>query len=151
MQSVDLFGDIGYSNLTRREVEQLAARRAHNPEAVGSNPTLAIERPLRDEWFFVFKTGVLELPISKAWRRQFTDFKQRFYAYRLSQSEVPMTRPYSLFKKSNGYYYVQFLLADRSRSQNKSTGTKDRREAKSQSVDRSFNSVYRVKTALLSR
>ena len=52
-----------------------------------------------------------------------------------------MTRPYSLFKKSNDYY-VQFLLADGSRSQNKSTGTKDRKEAKSQSVDRSFNSVY---------
>ena len=42
-----------------------------------------------------------------------------------------MTRPYSLFKKSNGYYYVQFLLADGSRSQNKSTGTKDRKEAES--------------------
>ncbi len=41
-----------------------------------------------------------------------------------------MTRPYSLFKKSNGYYYVQFLL-DGSRSQNKSTGTKDRKEAES--------------------
>lgn len=40
-----------------------------------------------------------------------------------------MTRPYSLFIKSNGYYYVQFLLSDGSRSQNKSTGTKDRREA----------------------
>lgn len=54
-----------------------------------------------------------------------------------------MTRPYSLFKKSNGYYYVQFLLADGSRSQNKSTGTKDRKEAKSQSVDRIsfFNSM----------
>ena len=49
----------------------------------------------------------------------------------MSQSEVPMTRPYSLFKKSNGYYYVQFLLADGSRSQNKSTGTKDRKEAES--------------------
>ena len=42
-----------------------------------------------------------------------------------------MTRPYSLFKKFNGYYYVQFLLADGSRSQNKSTGTKDRKEAES--------------------
>ena len=42
-----------------------------------------------------------------------------------------MTRPYALFKKSNGYYYVQFLLADGSRSQNKSTGTKDRKEAES--------------------
>ena len=54
-----------------------------------------------------------------------------------------MTRPYSLFKKSNGYYYVQFLLADGSRSQNKSTGTKDHKEAKSQSVDRIsfFNSM----------
>ena len=40
-----------------------------------------------------------------------------------------MTRPYSLFIKSNGYYYVQFLLSDWSRSQNKSTGKKDRREA----------------------
>lgn len=40
-----------------------------------------------------------------------------------------MTRPYSLFKKSNGYFYVQFLLPDGSRSQNKSTGTKDRKEA----------------------
>lgn len=40
-----------------------------------------------------------------------------------------MTRPYSLFIKSNGYYYVQFLLSDGSRSQNKSTGKKDRREA----------------------
>ena len=40
-----------------------------------------------------------------------------------------MTRPYSLFIKSNGYYYVQFLLSDGSRSQNKSTGTKNRREA----------------------
>ena len=54
----------------------------------------------------------------------------------MSQSEVPMTRPYSLFKKSNGYYYVQFLSADGSRSQNKSTGTKDHKKAKSQSVDR---------------
>ncbi len=42
-----------------------------------------------------------------------------------------MTRPYSLFKKSNGYFYVQFLLPDGSRSQNKSTGTKDRKEAES--------------------
>lgn len=40
-----------------------------------------------------------------------------------------MTRPYSLFIKSNGYYYVQFLLSDGSRSTNKSTGTKIRREA----------------------
>ena len=54
-----------------------------------------------------------------------------------------MTRPYSLFKKSNGYYYVQFLLADGFRSQNKSTGTKDHKEAKAQSVDRIsfFNSM----------
>lgn len=94
--------------------------------------------------------ALLPTPISKAWRRQFTDFKQRFYTNRLSQSEVPMTRPYSLFKKSNGYYYVQFLLADGSRSQNKSTGTKDHKEAKSQSVDRSFNSVYPVITVALS-
>lgn len=40
-----------------------------------------------------------------------------------------MTKPFSLFKKSNGYFYVQFLLSDGSRSQNKSTGTKNRLEA----------------------
>ena len=40
-----------------------------------------------------------------------------------------MTKPYSLFKKSNGYFYVQFLLSDGTRSQNKSTGTKSRVEA----------------------
>ena len=34
----------GYiTNTSRRWVEQLAARRAHNPEAVGSSPTPAIE------------------------------------------------------------------------------------------------------------
>ncbi len=29
--------------MTRRRIEQLAARRAHNPEAVGSSPTPAIK------------------------------------------------------------------------------------------------------------
>ena len=67
-----------------------------------------------------------------------------------------MTRPYSLFKKSNGYYYVQFLLADGSRSQNKSIAMRwavlgdiperinsKAEKAKSQSVDRIsfFNSM----------
>lgn len=46
-----------------------------------------------------------------------------------------MTRPYSLFKKSNGYFYVQFLLPDGSRSQNKSTGTKDRLEAEKKAME----------------
>ena len=32
---------------TRREVEQLAARRAHNPEAAGSSPALAIRNKRR--------------------------------------------------------------------------------------------------------
>ena len=32
-----------YINKTRRGVEQLAARRAHNPEAAGSSPAPAIE------------------------------------------------------------------------------------------------------------
>ena len=31
----------GYSTQTRRRIEQLAARRAHNPEVVGSSPTPA--------------------------------------------------------------------------------------------------------------
>ena len=34
---------IHYYIVTRRGVEQLAARRAHNPEAVGSSPTPAIQ------------------------------------------------------------------------------------------------------------
>ena len=41
-QCVDLFGDIEYIVQTRRGVEQLAARRAHNPEAAGSSPAPAI-------------------------------------------------------------------------------------------------------------
>lgn len=46
-----------------------------------------------------------------------------------------MTRPYSLFKKSNGYFYVLFLLPDGSRSQNKSTGTKNRLEAEKKAME----------------
>ena len=51
-----------------------------------------------------------------------------------------MTRPYSLFKKSNGYFYVQFLLPDGSRSQNKSTGTKNRLEAEKKAME--FSNVF---------
>ena len=41
--SLDNIAPTPYNTQTiRREVEQLAARRAHNPEAAGSSPALAI-------------------------------------------------------------------------------------------------------------
>ena len=41
---LDILEDIAYINCTlRRGVEQLAARRAHNPEAAGSSPAPAIK------------------------------------------------------------------------------------------------------------
>lgn len=40
-----------------------------------------------------------------------------------------MVKPYSIFKRSSGFYYVQFRMPDGSRSTNKSTGTKNRTEA----------------------
>ena len=43
----------------RRKVEQLAARRAHNPEVVGSSPTLAIRRcSVNGTPFFFDKAGL---------------------------------------------------------------------------------------------
>ena len=40
-----------------------------------------------------------------------------------------MAKPYSLFKKSSGIYYVQFPLENGARSNQKSTGTRIRSEA----------------------
>ena len=41
--SLDIFKELPYNTQTiRRGVEQLAARRAHNPEAAGSSPAPAI-------------------------------------------------------------------------------------------------------------
>ena len=65
-----------YSIRTRRRIEQLAARRAHNPEVVGSSPTPA-NRPVRFpvSAFFVFGEilGVLRrLPLLKRRLRQYT-------------------------------------------------------------------------------
>ena len=40
-----------------------------------------------------------------------------------------MVKPYSIFKRPTGIYYVQFRMPDGSRSSNKSTGTKNRTEA----------------------
>ena len=46
---------ISYYISVRRRVEQLAARRAHNPEAVGSSPTPAIiSRSSLVAAFFIF-------------------------------------------------------------------------------------------------
>ena len=52
---VDTFGQKLYCSPTiRRGVEQLAARRAHNPEAVGSSPTPAIRKfRFQIETFFI--------------------------------------------------------------------------------------------------
>ena len=40
-----------------------------------------------------------------------------------------MVKPYSIFKRSTGIYYVQFRMQDGSRSSSKSTGTRNRTEA----------------------
>ena len=39
--ALDFFQQNMYSIFTQRRIEQLAARRAHNPEVVGSSPTPA--------------------------------------------------------------------------------------------------------------
>ena len=46
MRTVDIFFCYLYYVHTRRGVEQLAARRAHNPEAAGSSPAPAITETL---------------------------------------------------------------------------------------------------------
>ena len=79
-----------YSIWTRRRIEQLAARRAHNPEVVGSSPTPA-NRPVRfpvSAFFVLLLTLILSIII---------DTKSVF-----------MVEPYSIYKRSNGIYYVRF-------------------------------------------
>ena len=47
LSTLDIPRQLSYNTQTiRREVEQLAARRAHNPEAAGSSPALAILKAL---------------------------------------------------------------------------------------------------------
>ena len=56
-KSLDTTKKTPYNTPTlRRWVEQLAARRAHNPEAVGSSPTPAIQKALEEfQVLFTFK------------------------------------------------------------------------------------------------
>ena len=50
---LDKFQKRFYYTPTRRRIEQLAARRAHNPEVVGSSPTPAIKRFAKSEPLFL--------------------------------------------------------------------------------------------------
>ena len=60
--SLTFFEIIGtFAYITRRRIEQLAARRAHNPEVVGSSPTPAIKKASRfGDAFFIIRWRGLE-------------------------------------------------------------------------------------------
>ena len=91
-QRLDTLGASDYIKLNRRRVEQLAARRAHNPEVAGSSPAPAIENYLFNPRinesgdFFAYGSRRVSQPHSTSiwagWAGQFSilfafDFQQR--------------------------------------------------------------------------
>ena len=59
-----------YINKTRRGVEQLAARRAHNPEAAGSSPAPAIEGICFLTGVFFVLNGICSLTVQDSKRSE---------------------------------------------------------------------------------